>query len=146
MTRLHPGQKAPVFVCKDEQGANIRLEDFKGKKNVLLVFYPGDDTPGCTKQLCALRDDIGKFEKKDTVCFGINPQGAESNQRFIEKFKFPFHLLIDEKKQVCKAYGIGTLPFTKRTVVIIKKDGTIGYYEQGMPSDEELLEAIDSFS
>lgn len=136
-------QQAPGFTLINQIGEKISLADFKGKKNVLLVFYPGDNTPGCTKQLCALRDDYRQFQNKDTVIFGINHAEADSHQKFIDQHNFPFDLLIDTDKKVSTAYGAIKLFFNKtiinRTVVLINKEGKIIYLKRGLPTDEEIL-------
>ena len=86
-SKYAPGTKAAAFTLNDSNGKTVKLSDFKGKKNVLLFFYPGDDTPGCTKQLCAVRDDINLFSKyKDLVIYGINHADADSHNKFIAKY------------------------------------------------------------
>ena len=83
MVASHPmiGEAAPAFSLMDQDHRMTTLEEFRGKKNVVLVFYPRDNTPGCTRQLCSIRDDSDRFDEKDTVVFGINPQGSASHQR-----------------------------------------------------------------
>ncbi len=142
------GDRAPQFTLKDHSGKKVALADFKGKKNVVLVFYPGDMTPGCTMQLCAIRDDWSKFKRKDTVVFGINHGDEESHKGFIKKYGFPFSLLIDSQKRVSAKYG-AVKPFfktriIKRTVAVVDKDGKIVYLKRGMPKDTEILKAIPS--
>jgi peroxiredoxin Q/BCP len=136
------GSEAPLFVLKDQEGTTVTLKDFRGKKNVVLVFYPGDQTPGCTKQLCAIRDDFEDFKSADTVVFGVNPASAESHKKFIEKQKYPFPLLVDEKSELAKAYNAKGLLFTKRTVYGIDKEGKIAFAQRGMPADTEILAAF----
>jgi len=75
---------APLFSLASSNGDTVKLLDFRDRKNVVLVFYPGDRTPGCTKQLCALRDDYFEFDKKNAVIFGINPADARSHKKFAE--------------------------------------------------------------
>jgi peroxiredoxin len=91
---LSVGDKAPAFSLRDQDGNPVTLEDFKTRKNVVLVFYPGDNTPGCTKQLCAIRDRFELFADNDTVVFGINPQDPASHKKFIIKRSLPFPLLV----------------------------------------------------
>ncbi len=145
-TKLVLGQQAPLFVLKTQSGQEINLVDFKGKKNVLLVFYPGDNTPGCTRQLCALRDDYHQFQNKDTVIFGVNRADAKSHQKFIDQHQFPFDLLIDTDKKVSLDYGAIKLFFNKtiinRSVVLIDKEGKIIYLKRGLPTDEEILKQL----
>ena len=144
--KLVLGQQAPLFVLKTQSGQEINLADFKGKKNVLLVFYPGDNTPGCTRQLCALRDDYHQFQNKDTAIFGINHADAKSHQKFIDHYQFPFDLLIDTDKKVSLDYGAIKLFFNKtiikRSVVLIDKEGKIIYLKRGLPADEEILKKL----
>lgn len=145
---LKVGDRAPQFRLHDQAGNPISLKDFAGKKNVLLVFYPGDMTPGCTMQLCAIRDDWSKFLKHDTVVFGINHGDAESHKLFIKKHAFPFPLLVDTGKKVSTAYGAVRAFFKtkiiKRSVVIIGMDGRIAYLKRGMPKDADILKSLPS--
>ena len=138
---LAVGSAAPLFGLASSNGDTVRLLDFRDRKNVVLVFYPGDRTPGCTKQLCALRDDYSEFNKKDAVIFGINPAGMKSHKKFVEKQHYQFPLLVDEGKRVAKLYGASGL-FIKRTVYIIDKKGIIVFAKRGMPSDKEILASI----
>ncbi len=139
---LAVGATAPEFDTVDEKGHAVRLADFRGKKNVVLVFYPGDDTPGCTSQLCAIRDDWGDFERAGVAVLGVNPAGAESKQKFSAKYNFPFPLLPDPGKKLVKAYGCEGLLFTKRTVYGIDKEGRIVFAERGMPANRDILAAF----
>jgi peroxiredoxin len=97
---LSVGDKAPAFSLRDQNGNLVTLEEFKTRKNVVLVFYPGDNTPGCTKQLCAIRDRFELFADNDTVVFGINPQDPASHKKFIIKRSLPFPLLVDGDRKV----------------------------------------------
>ena len=139
---LSIGSAAPDFSLVSEKGDTIHLADFQSKKSVVLIFYPGDQTPGCTKQLCAIRDDYSQFEKKNAVVFGVNPAGAESHKKFIEKQRYQFSLLIDEGQKAAALYGAKGLT-VKRTVVVIDTNGKIAYYKQGMPPNSEILADIE---
>ncbi|GIW22999.1 MAG: hypothetical protein KatS3mg068_2006 [Candidatus Sericytochromatia bacterium] len=133
-SNIKEGTYAENFTAYDTKGNKISLSDFKNKKNVLLVFYPGDDTPGCTKQLCDIRDDYKELQKLDIVVFGVNPADKDSHKKFINKNNFPFELLIDENKNIAKNYdAIGMFGFINRTVVLINKKGKIVLYKRGMP-------------
>jgi len=101
---LEEGKKAPSFALKDQTGEVISLDSLKGK-NVVLYFYPKDDTSGCTKEACNFRDELPKFSKLDAVILGVSPDSVESHRKFAEKYKLPFSLLSDEKKEVCDKYG-----------------------------------------
>jgi thioredoxin-dependent peroxiredoxin len=102
---LEEGKKASSFSLKDQTGELVSLESFKGK-NVILYFYPKDDTSGCTKEACNFRDELPKFSKLDAVILGVSPDSVESHRKFAEKYKLPFSLLSDEKKEVCNKYGV----------------------------------------
>ena len=104
-TMLAEGKKAPSFKLKDQNGEVISLESFKGK-NVVLYFYPKDDTSGCTAEACNFRDEFPKFKKVDAVILGVSPDSVESHKKFAAKYKLPFSLLSDEKKEVCEKYGV----------------------------------------
>jgi|GEM_PF-241666 len=142
MELLAVGRQAPEFRLPDQQDNIVSLADFRGEKNVVLVFYPGDNTPGCTKQLCAIRDDYQLFQEADAVVFGINPQGADSHQKFSEQYQFPFPLLVDADKKVVSAYGCQGL-VTRRTVYGIDKAGVIVFAQRGMPPDADIVAAFE---
>lgn len=143
---LKIGDPAPLFSLKNEKAELIRLADYQNRKNVLLIFYPGDDTPGCTRQLCALRDDFSQFAKKDTVVLGVNQADHSSHQKFITKHHLPFDLLIDTDRQVAEDYGAIKYMFghksIKRSVVLIDKQGKIILLKRGMPNNKEILDAL----
>ncbi len=139
---LKVGQRAPAFSLKDQDGKTVKLAGYRGQKNVVLVFYPRDNTPGCTKQFCTIRDEFSSFKEADTVVFGINPQDAKSHKKFVEKHKFPFPLLVDKDKKVVAAYGCKGRFMTTRTVYAISKDGVIVLAKRGMPSNKEILQAL----
>ena len=106
MSQPEVGKRAPAFTLINADGKKVKLTDFKGKKNVVVYFYPKDNTPGCTVQAKAFRDDIAKYKKSKTVVLGISPDGESSHQRFIEKFDLPFELLCDTEKKACEKYGV----------------------------------------
>jgi thioredoxin-dependent peroxiredoxin len=139
---LDVGSKAPDFTVLSSNGDTVRLADFAGKNNVVLIFYPGDETPGCTKQLCAVRDDFASFEAKGIKVFGVNPAGTDSHNKFIKNHSFQFSLLIDEGQKVAKLYGCDNQPSVKRTVYAIDKKGMIVFAKSGMPDDSEILKSI----
>jgi peroxiredoxin Q/BCP len=98
------GDLAPAFSATATDGSTIRLADLAGK-NVVLYFYPKDDTPGCTKEACAFRDVHGQLLKKGAVVLGVSADSAKSHAKFTEKFQLPFPLLADEERQIVRAYG-----------------------------------------
>jgi peroxiredoxin Q/BCP len=102
---LEVGGKAPALSLPDQAGNPVSLKDFAGKQ-VVLYFYPKDDTPGCTKESCDFRDAEALIEKAGGVILGVSFDGQESHRKFIKKFTLPFTLLSDENKVVAKAYGV----------------------------------------
>jgi len=139
-------QPAPDFTLLDQEGNSISLQAFRGKNPVLLVFYPGDDTPGCTTQLCAIRDDWSEFQKYGVMAYGVNHANAESHTKFWRHHGLKTPLLIDEGKKVSALYGATRKFFNaemiKRSVVLIDKEGIIRYLKRGLPPDSEILEAV----
>ena len=102
---LNAGTKAPDFSLPDQEGKTHTLSDYEGRY-VLLYFYPKDDTPGCTKEACALRDAFPDFANLDGVVLGISPDTVKSHKKFAEKYGLPFTLLADPEKSVVNAYGV----------------------------------------
>jgi peroxiredoxin Q/BCP len=134
---LPVGSPAPEFSLLDDAGRTVKLSGLRGR-NVALVFYPGDDTPGCTKQLCEFRDSWEAVHTRGIEVFGVNPRNARSHGRFREKYGFPFPLLVDEGRKVAALYHAGG-PIVKRTVYLIGSDGVIRLARRGMPKPAELL-------
>ena len=102
---LQVGDKAPDFSLPDQDGKTVSLKSLKAKQ-VVLYFYPKDDTPGCTKEACGFRDSSRAIEKANTVVLGVSMDDAESHQKFIKKYSLPFTLLCDADGTVSKAYGV----------------------------------------
>jgi peroxiredoxin Q/BCP len=136
---LPAGTPAPDFSLPDESGRIATLSGLRGK-DVVLVFYPGDDTPGCTKQLCALRDDWNEALSNGVEVFGVNPQSAASHTKFRNKFRFPFPLLVDRGQKVAALYHANGI-IVKRTVYRIDANGVIRFARRGAPSPREVLSA-----
>jgi thioredoxin-dependent peroxiredoxin len=103
--KLKAGDAAPAFTVATSGGGKISLADYLGR-NVILYFYPKDDTPGCTKEACAFRDHFTDFTKAGAVVFGVSPDSVKSHDKFVDKFKLPFTLLSDEDKKIVQAYGV----------------------------------------
>ncbi len=101
---LQTGDDAPDFTAKDQTGADVKLSDFRGQR-VVLYFYPKDDTPGCTKQACSLRDGFSTFERENIVVLGVSMDDENSHRKFISKYELPFTLLADTDHSVADAYG-----------------------------------------
>ena len=105
MTELKTGNKAPAFTLLDADGNKITLSDFLGKK-VILYFYPKDNTPGCTAEACAFRDNVTEFEQQDAVIIGVSPDSQKSHQNFRSKYDLPFILLSDPDRKIADKYGV----------------------------------------
>lgn len=102
---LQPGDPAPDFETRDQDGNPVRLSDFRGKK-VVLYFYPKDDTPGCTAEACDLRDNYARFLAQGYAVLGVSVDDEKSHRKFIQKFALPFPLLADVDQQLVNAYGV----------------------------------------
>lgn len=100
------GKPAPDFTLPSTNGEPVSLKQFKGKKSVVLYFYPKDDTPGCTKEACSMRDVSAEFERFGAVILGVSTDSLESHLKFRDKHKLPFPLLSDEDAAVSRAYGV----------------------------------------
>jgi peroxiredoxin Q/BCP len=104
-TELRVGDKAPEFSLPDQDGNSVALKSLRGRQ-VVLYFYPKDDTPGCTTEACGFRDSLGPIKKAGAVVLGVSLDSGASHQRFIAKYGLPFSLLSDEDAGVSKAYGV----------------------------------------
>ncbi|MBI3812094.1 MAG: thioredoxin-dependent thiol peroxidase [Nitrospirae bacterium] len=152
---LNVGDPAPDFRLPSTEGREIALGEFRGKKNVVLYFYPKDDTPGCTKESCSFRDERPKFDKKDAVILGVSFDDLASHAKFIEKYKLPFTLLSDGDKKVATAYGVykeksmygRTYMGIERSTFVIGKDGKIAQIYRKVKVDghsDEILKALST--
>ena len=123
------GDPAPDFSVAASNGATVHLKDYLGKGNIVLYFYPKDDTPGCTKEACGLRDTFDEFKGLNAIVFGVSFDSVGSHQKFIEKYKLPFVLLADTDKKVAKAYGVATdeSRVASRVTFVIDRQGKIAY-------------------
>lgn len=137
---LPVGAPAPDFSVPDQDGSRVTLSALRGK-NVVLVFYPADDTSICTIQLCEFRDHMAQAEARNTVVFGVNPARSGAHQKFREKYKLPFPLLIDQSQKIAKLYQADGWFVPRRTVYLIGPDGNIRYARRGKPSPREVLAA-----
>ena len=150
---LEVGDKAPDFTGKDQEGNKVKLSDHKGKK-VALYFYPKDDTPGCTKQACSLRDGFKELKKNNIVVLGVSADDEESHQKFIEKYDLPFTLLADTDKKIINKYGVygeknmygKKYMGIKRTTFLVNEEGKITKIFKRVKTGEhadEILKAFD---
>jgi len=124
---IQEGKPAPAFTLTDANGKTVSLADFAGK-DLVLYFYPKDDTPGCTKEACGFRDFWKEIQKLGAVVVGVSADGAESHGRFIEKYRLPFPLLSDPDKKVMTKYGAygEKILYGKKTMGVIRSTVWIG--------------------
>ncbi len=129
---VEEGKPAPDFELKSDSGESVKLSDLRGRQ-VVLYFYPADDTPGCTTQACGIRDVYGEFEREGAVVLGVSPDDERSHVKFKEKFELPFTLLADEEHRVADDYGVWaektymgkTYWGVERSTFVIDEDGKI---------------------
>ncbi len=151
---ISSGIPAPDFELLDDSNTPRKLSDYRGK-NVVLYFYPADDTPGCTKEACNFRDDYSAYEKANVVILGVSPDDVASHVKFKKKFQLPFPLLADEGHKVCDLYGVWgpKKSFGKeyegviRTTFLIDGNGNIvKVFEKVRPAEHstEVLSALGS--
>ncbi len=134
---LLPGTPAPEFSLPDQDGKVVSLSALRGH-NVVLVFYPGDDTTVCRQQLCEFRDRWTDAQRKNTLVFGVNPQSAQSHAKFIGKSRLPFPLLVDQGQKTGALYKAKGL-IVRRTVYLIGPDGIIRFGQRGTPDPDLVL-------
>lgn len=148
--------KAKTFILPGSNGNNVSLNDFFGK-NVVIYFYPKDNTPGCTTEACSFRDNITNFENSETVVLGISKDSVKKHNSFIEKYKLPFLLLSDENGNVCEEYGVWQLKKMMgkeymgivRSTFLVNKEGEIVKEWRGVKVNghiEEVLLALKELS
>jgi peroxiredoxin Q/BCP len=135
----------------------VSLEQFRGKQHVVLYFYPKDDTPGCTVEACAFRDDVKEFQRRNAVVLGVSFDDTASHRRFIDKFQLPFPLLSDVEKAAAQAYGVykqksmygKTFWGIERTTFLIDKQGVVRNIFPKVKPDghsREVLQALDALN
>ncbi len=150
---LKPGDAAPRFTAPDQNGKSVSLADFEGKL-VVLYFYPKDDTPGCTKEACAFRDEFAAFREAGVVVLGVSIDSPKSHARFVEKYHLPFTLLADEDKAIVQAYGVwGQKSFmgrkymgTHRVTFLIGGDGRIKAVWPAVKPPEHAKEVLEALA
>jgi peroxiredoxin len=136
------GDLAPDFTLSSTQGS-VHLSERLATRPVLLVFYPGDDTPVCTKQLCDYRDHMGVFSDLGVEVLGINPQSESSHTAFAKKHALPFPLLSDQGGAVCRQYGaLGLLGMAKRALVLVGRDGRVKWRRTDFPLFHQTAEDV----
>ena len=124
---IQEGKKAPAFTLTDGDGKKVSLADFSGT-DVILYFYPRDDTPGCTKEACGFRDLWKKIQKHGAVVLGVSPDSGASHAKFAKKYELPFPLLSDPDKKVMEKYGAWgeKMMYGKKTVGVIRSTTWVG--------------------
>ena len=151
MTLLQASKKAPSFAVVNQRNKLVTLEEFSGKKNLVLYFYPKDDTPGCTieaNQFTALAND---FSQHDTIIFGVSKDNCDSHNQFINKFKLQIDLLADTEGQLCDAYGVWQEKIKDgvsrmgiaRSTFIINKQGVLVDVEYGVNPEGHAQKVLD---
>ena len=144
---ISTGDSAPSFALPATDGREVSLDDFRGRP-VVLVFYPGDDTPVCTKQLNSYNDGLGEFEQVGAQVLAISAQDVSSHDKFSGKHGFAFPLLADVDKRVAAAYGtLGPLGFPRRSVFVVDAAGVVRYAHRAIAGltyrpVSELVEAV----
>ncbi len=156
MTTLKAGDKAPNFTSVNENGETISLSDFLGKK-VILFFYPKDDSPGCTKEACSLRDNYRKLTKAGYTILGVSPDKYTKHKKFIDKYEFQYSLVADPEKEIINSYGLwGPKKFMGREVIgvyrttfLIDEKGLIEHVFTKVKTKDhadQILEQIEQFT
>ncbi|MFM7489696.1 MAG: peroxiredoxin [Actinomycetota bacterium] len=146
---LGVGDQAPDFTLPGTGGRSYSLSEYRGRP-VVVVFYPGDDTPVCTKQLNSYNDELAQFENLDAVVLAISAQDVSSHEKFADKHGFRFPLLADVDKKVAGSYGVlGPLGFMRRSVFVVDAGGTVRYAHRALAgltfrSVDELTAALTS--
>ncbi len=149
---LKEGDTAPDFTAKNQDGEDIKLSDHKGEK-VVLYFYPKDDTPGCTKQACSLRDGFPKLKQNNITVLGVSIDDEKSHQKFIAKYDLPFTLIADTDKEIVNKYGVygeknmygKKYMGTNRTTFLIDEDGKIAKIMKKVKVAEHADEVLEAF-
>jgi peroxiredoxin Q/BCP len=147
---LQPGHPAPGFTVTDQDGKEISLSDFKGKK-IALYFYPKDDTPGCTAQACNLRDNISALKAAGIQVLGISTDSEKSHKKFETKFHLPFPLLADTEKKLVTDYGVWgekkfmgrTFMGTNRVTYLINENGVIDHVIEKVDTKDHTAQILN---
>ncbi len=153
MAKLQEGDKAPAFLGKDQEGRTVSLDDFKGSK-LILYFYPKDDTPGCTKEACNLRDNEQLLMSRGFKIVGVSVDDEQSHRKFAEKYNLPFPLIADADKSIVNAYGVWgeknlygrKFMSTLRTTFVINEEGVIEKIFRKVDTQnhaEQILKALN---
>lgn len=150
MANLNPGDQAPAFSAKNQNGETISLSDFAGK-TVILYFYPKDDTPGCTAEACSFRDNYEALLAKGYVVIGVSTDDEKSHTKFVNKYNLPFNLIADTDKNIVEAYGVWieksmygkTYMGTARKTFIINPEGKIAHIIEKVDTKNSSQQVLD---
>ncbi len=150
MIQLNEGDKAPIFKGKDQNGNEVTLNDFAGKK-LILFFYPKDNTPGCTAEACNLRDNYQVLKDKGFEILGISPDSEKSHQNFITKKELPYNLIADTEKEILTQFGVWgekkmygrVYDGVHRTTFIISEDGNIEKVIKKVKTKDHAQQIVD---
>jgi peroxiredoxin Q/BCP len=150
-TKVNVGDKAPDFDGPTSDGSRLGLKDFVGKRNVVLYFYPKDDTPGCTKEACSFRDNLKSVRDTGAEVIGVSLDSVESHKKFASKYNLPFPLISDKEKRIATAYGVlkDTGTSASRVTFIIDKSGTVAKVFPKVDvtkHTEEVVEALKALT
>ena len=143
------GEKAPLVEGKNQDGKTWKLNDSLGKKIVLLYFYPKDNTPGCTKEACGLRDRMSDLKKDEVEVIGVSFDSEESHQKFIKDHNLNFSLLADTDGKIADAYSVRREPgknIARRVSFLIGKDGKIAHVTDSPSADVHLAEIQEAIA
>lgn len=149
MASIKVGDRAPNFSLPSQSGATVSLNDFLGKKCVVLYFYPKDDTPGCTAESCAFRDRYEVFQEAGAEVIGISADSPNSHQQFASKYQLPFTLLSDQSNQVRKSYGVPATLFILpgRVTYVIDKEGIVRHiFDSQLDFKAHVEEALNTLA
>jgi thioredoxin-dependent peroxiredoxin len=144
---LKVGDQAPAFDVTSSKGESLKLADFRGKKNVVLYFYPKDETPVCTAEACGFRDMYEDLKAADTQIIGVSPDSNESHEAFAKRQRITFPLVSDPQKKLAEAYGAtgglwGVVGMLKRVTYVIDKDGKVAAVVQNALSADAHFDAV----
>ena len=144
MSNLSIGDKAPQFEAETYEGKPVRLDDFSTKKLVVLYFYPRDNTPGCTKEACSMRDGMDGLNELGIQVLGVSTDGVKSHETFRDKYSLNFPLLSDKSKEIVKSYGVQSAFGTaSRKSFLIDKDGVIRHIWNKVKTSDHANEVIE---
>jgi peroxiredoxin Q/BCP len=145
--KIEVGSKIPEFTLKDQDGKSVNINDLIGTKNLVIYFYPKDDTPGCTKEACSFRDQFAEFSELGAEVIGISSDSVKKHKSFAEKHRLPYTLLSDVDKKVRKAFGVptdflGLLP--GRVTYIVDKKGIVRHvFNSQFNAEKHVSEALE---